>query len=151
MTFTRNQQKQFADFWYYFHNCSHYRLATIILQQNLVRRRRHRVVNKHALLVVVLQKQYGVYQITANVHFLYLGLNARNLSSSVLRTTNKGADQPAHRRSLIAVFIIRLLGSIISKFATSEITILKLVSVAEETYLSLAASETAKTGQSYPS
>ena len=33
----------------------------------------------------------------------------------------KGADQPAHPRSLISAFVIRSLKSIISKLATSEI------------------------------
>ena len=36
---------------------------------------------------------------------------------------NKGADQPAHPRSLVSAFVIRLLGSIISQPATSEISI----------------------------
>ena len=36
---------------------------------------------------------------------------------------NKGAGQPAHRRSLISAFVIRLLESIISMLATSEISI----------------------------
>ena len=35
---------------------------------------------------------------------------------------NKGADQPAHPRSLISVFIVRCLGSIISLDAISEIS-----------------------------
>ena len=37
---------------------------------------------------------------------------------------NKGADQPAHPHNLISPFVIRLLESIISRLATSEITIL---------------------------
>ena len=36
---------------------------------------------------------------------------------------NKGADQPAHPRSLISTFVIRFLESIISKLATSQIKI----------------------------
>ena len=36
---------------------------------------------------------------------------------------NKGADQPAHPRRLISTFVIRLLKSIISRLATSEISI----------------------------
>ena len=36
---------------------------------------------------------------------------------------NKRADQPAYPRSLISAFVIRLLESIISKLATSEISI----------------------------
>ena len=36
---------------------------------------------------------------------------------------NKGADQPAHPRSLISVFVIPFLESTISKLATSEISI----------------------------
>ena len=35
---------------------------------------------------------------------------------------NKDANQPAHSRSLISAFVIRLLESIISKIATSEIS-----------------------------
>ena len=48
---------------------------------------------------------------------------------------NKGADQPAHPRSLISAFVFRSLESIISK-----------LSVAKETGLSLALSKTPKTG-----
>ena len=59
---------------------------------------------------------------------------------------NKGTDQPAHQCSLISTFIIRLLKSIISRLATSEISLFYLVSVAKETGLSLALSETLKTG-----
>ena len=50
---------------------------------------------------------------------------------------NTGADQPAHPRSLISAFIIRVLESTISKLATT---------VAEQTGFSLALSETPKTG-----
>ena len=35
---------------------------------------------------------------------------------------NTGADQPAHPRSLISAFVIRVLESTISKLATSEIS-----------------------------
>ena len=59
---------------------------------------------------------------------------------------NKGADQPAHPRSLISAFIIRLLESIISKLASRGISIFLLVTIAEETCLSLALSVTPKTG-----
>ena len=51
---------------------------------------------------------------------------------------NKGADQSAHPRSLISAFVFRFLKSIISKLATSEISVFQLVSVAEETALSIA-------------
>ena len=51
---------------------------------------------------------------------------------------NKDADQPAHPCSLISAFVIHYLKSIISKLATSESSIFQLVSVAEETGLSLA-------------
>ena len=53
-----------------------------------------------------------------------------NLSLGI--ANNKGADQPAHPRSLISTFIIQILESIISKLATGEISIFKLASVAEE-------------------
>ena len=55
---------------------------------------------------------------------------------------NEGEDQPANPRSLIDTFVLRFLKSIISKFATNEISIFLLVSVAEETDLSFPLLET---------
>ena len=55
---------------------------------------------------------------------------------------NTGADQC----SLISTFFARFLESIICKLATCEISVFQLVSVAEETGLKLALSETPKTG-----
>ena len=54
------------------------------------------------------------------------------LSSGVV--SNKGADQPAHPRSLINAFVFRSFESIISR-----------LSIAKETGLSLALSKTLKT------
>ena len=59
---------------------------------------------------------------------------------------NKGPDEPVHSRSLISAFVIRLMESIISKFAASKFSRECQVSVAEETDLSLALTETPKTG-----
>ena len=47
-------------------------------------------------------------------------LTRENLSSGF--ANNKGADQPAHLRSLISAFVIHLLESIISKLVTSKIS-----------------------------
>ena len=58
---------------------------------------------------------------------------------------NKGADQPAHMRSLISAFV-RLTESIISRHSTSEISMFKLVSVAEQANLNITLLETPKTG-----
>ena len=55
----------------------------------------------------------------------------------------KGADQPAHPRSMTSAFVIRYLDSIINLLATSEISRSRLVSAAERGNLTL--SET--TGQ----
>ena len=55
---------------------------------------------------------------------------------------NKGADQPAHVCSLISAYVIRLLVSIISRLATSEISIVLLVSEAEQLCFNLTLSET---------
>ena len=51
---------------------------------------------------------------------------------------NTGADQPAHPCSLISNFVIHFLESTICKLATGELSIFKLVSVAEKTGLKLA-------------
>ena len=59
---------------------------------------------------------------------------------------NIGADQPAHPRSLISAFVIHFLESIISRFATSQILIFQLVSVAEQAGLNTTLSETTKPG-----
>ena len=59
---------------------------------------------------------------------------------------NKSADQAAHPRQLISAFVICLLESIISKIATSEISIFYLVSVADKTSLNLTLSDASKTG-----
>ena len=56
-----------------------------------------------------------------------------------------GADQPAHLHRLIRAFVICVLESIISKLAASKLSIVKLVSVSEETGLSFFLSETPKT------
>ena len=59
---------------------------------------------------------------------------------------NKDADQPAHLHSLISVFIVCCLDSIIPVLAKSKISRLQLISVAEPASLCLAWSQTLKTG-----
>ena len=58
----------------------------------------------------------------------------------------KGADQPAHPRSLISAFVIHFLESNIFNLAKDEFSHFYLVSVAEETGLKLVLMETPKTG-----
>ena len=59
---------------------------------------------------------------------------------------NKDADQPVHPCSLISVFVIRWLDSMIPPFAISKTSSCKLVSVAAQDGLSLTWSQTSKTG-----
>ena len=59
---------------------------------------------------------------------------------------NKGADQPAHLRSLISALIVHCLDSMIPLVSISEISSLYLVSVTVQTGLSLPWSQTPKTG-----
>ena len=59
---------------------------------------------------------------------------------------NKGADQPAHPRSLISAFVVRCLDSIIPLLAIAEISRLKLGSVAEQAGSSLTWSKTKNIG-----
>ena len=61
-------------------------------------------------------------------------------------TNNTGADQAAHPRSLISASVIRFLESIICELTSGEISIFKLVSVAENIGLKPAVSETPETG-----
>ena len=73
-----------------------------------------------------------------------LGLNAGKTVFGFVN--NKGVDQSAHQCRLIRAFAICFLESIISKLASSKISIFMLVPVAEETGLSLALSKIRKTG-----
>ena len=57
---------------------------------------------------------------------------------------NKDADQPVHLRSLISVFVVRCLDSIIPTVAISDILRLLLASVAEQPCLCLTRSHTSE-------
>ena len=76
----------------------------------------------------------------------------RSLLSHVVRKpvlpypNNKGADQPAHSRSLISAFVVHCLDSIIPLVSISEISSLYLASVAFQIGLKLPWSQTPKTG-----
>ena len=59
---------------------------------------------------------------------------------------NKGADQPAHSRSLISTFAVHCLDSIISLVSISEISRLQLAAVAEQAGLCLTWLQPPKTG-----
>ena len=62
---------------------------------------------------------------------------------------NKGADQPAHPRSLISAFVFRCLDSIMSLVSVTKLSSLLLASVAEQASLSLTWSETPEDTFSY--
>ena len=55
---------------------------------------------------------------------------------------NKGADLPAHPRSLISTFVVHCLDSVMSLVSVTKISNLMLASVAEQADLSLTWSET---------
>ena len=55
---------------------------------------------------------------------------------------NKGADQPAHPRSLISAFVVRCLDSVMSLVSVTKISSLVLASVAEQASWSRTWSET---------
>ena len=55
---------------------------------------------------------------------------------------NKGADQPAHLRSLISAFLVHCLDSVMYLVSVTKISNLMLASVAEQGGLSLTWSET---------
>ena len=55
---------------------------------------------------------------------------------------NKGADKPAHSRSLISAFVVHCLDSVMSRVSVTKISSLMLAPVAEQVSLSLTWSET---------
>ena len=64
----------------------------------------------------------------------------------LLYANNKGADQPAHTRSLVSAFVIRCLDSIMPLVSVPTISSLYQASVAVQSALSLTWSQTPKTG-----
>ena len=88
-----------------------------------------------------LSERIGKVQLKEESHlyrYFNMRLNVRTTCLRGLRTTKA-------QNSLISAYVIRLLESIISRLAVSDISIFYLVSVAEETGLSLALSEIPKT------
>ena len=64
----------------------------------------------------------------------------------MLYANNKGADEPAHPRSLISAFVVHCLDSMIPLVSISEISNLYLVPVAAQAGLCLTWPQTPKTG-----
>ena len=64
---------------------------------------------------------------------------------STMFANNKGTDQTAHVPSLLSASVIRFLENIITKLATSEISVFELASVADQADLSTTLLETPKT------
>ena len=60
----------------------------------------------------------------------------------MLYANNKGANQPAHPRSLISAFVVRCLDSVMPLVSVTKISSLLLASVAEQASLSLTWLET---------
>ena len=77
-------------------------------------------------------KQYMSHVMRKNLFMLYANY--------------KGADQPAHPRSLISAFVVRCIDSIIPLVFISKISSLYLVSMAAQASLCLTWSQTPKTG-----
>ena len=92
-------------------------------------------------------KLFGTRQMLMHEKTCVISIIGPQREKTCLRefANNTGADQPALPRSLISAFVIHALELTISKLATSEISTFSLVSVAEETVLKLALSETPKT------
>ena len=65
----------------------------------------------------------GIDQLKA-IPWLYHFLIGPRREKTCLRgfANNKGADQPAHPRSLISAFVVRFLKNVICKLATGEIS-----------------------------
>ena len=61
---------------------------------------------------------------------------------NLLLANNKDTDQSAHPRSLICIFVIRYLESLLAKLAPCKISVFLLVAVAEQAGLSLVLSQT---------
>ena len=66
---------------------------------------------------------YSGHHCMSGIYNMNLQYGPRREKTCLRRfANNTGADQPAHPRSLISAFVIRVLLSTISKLATSEIS-----------------------------
>ena len=88
----------------------------------------------YALKIVFVLVYILIYVKYEDYKWIHLGLDT---IKPVFRANNKSADQPAHPHSLIRAFVIRFLERIISRLATSKISIFYLVSVAKQASLNL--------------
>ena len=83
---------------------------------------------------------YTITAITAELIIISLDIKVighRHAKTCLMPyANNKGADQPAHPRSLISTFVVRCLDSKMPLVSISEISRLWLVAVAEQTGLS---------------
>ena len=82
------------------------------------------------ILQIHSSQQEHIQSQATNCSHVYIRLASTRENLSSVFANNKGEDQPAHPRSLISAFVIRLSENIISKIATREILIFQLVSVA---------------------
>ena len=80
-------------------------------------------------------------------HLLYMSRAMRKRVMSY--ANNKGAEQPAHSRSLISAFVVRCLASVMSLVSVTKISSLILASIAEQASLCLTWSETPEDTFSY--
>ena len=78
--------------------------------------------------------------------FCHMRTTKAQISLRLPYANNKGADQPAHPRSLISAFVVRCLDSIIHLVSISEISSIYLASLAAQAGLCLTWSQTPKTG-----
>ena len=93
---------------------------------------------------VVIRTKRGKLKVAESQTFLKWAMSWENLFMPY--ANNKGADQPAHPRSLISAIVVRYLDSIIPLVCKSEISSLYLASVAAQAGLCLIWSQTPKTG-----
>ena len=90
----------------------------------------------------------GSMSVRMNILVCHLVIDLSHVMRNLfmLYANNKGADQPAHPRSLISAFVVRCLDKIIPLVFISEIASLYLASVVAQAGLSLTRSKIPKTG-----
>ena len=81
---------------------------------------------------------FGFSVISCNAKELHVHELGHKKMCLISNANNKGADQPAHPRSLISAFVVRCLDIIISLDSTAEIPRLERTSVAAQAGLCLA-------------
>ena len=97
----------------------------------------YNIENPHCSKFTDTYSNFWVSEYFGNLRYYFLDEPRREKTCLIPYANNKGADQPAHPRSLFGVLDVRCLESIVSLDAIAEILTLPVASIVKQRGLSL--------------